>query len=144
MENRRAKIRYQFYLNKEITDRTWYRHKALMKQARLELTDQNFQLMSYLYHQAECLNVGFERVINHYIKAIEDLDGSTLATGHQVLLQLTAITQFKVGQSTIMRWFKKHAGGYSKDKFYRPEELIFVYLAAYLYILRYSTKKIGA
>jgi hypothetical protein len=144
MENKRAKIRYQFYLNKEITDRTWYRHKALMKQARLELTDQNFKLMSYLYHQAECLNVSFERVINHYIKAIEDLDKTTLASGQAVVYQLTQITQFKAGQSTIMRWFKKHANGYSKDKFYRPEELIFVYLAAYLYQLRYATKKLGA
>ncbi len=143
MDNRRAKIRYQYYLNKEITDRTFYRHKALMKRAGLELTDQNFQLMGYLYHQAECLNVSFEKAINHYIKAIEDLEKSTLASGLQVFSQLTQITQFKAGKSTMMRWFKKHAGGYKADKFYRPEELIFVYLAAYLYQLRYATKKLG-
>lgn len=144
MENKRAKIRYQFYLNKEITDRTWYRHKALMKRAGLELTDQNFQLMGYLYHQAECLNVGFEKVVNHYILAVEDIDQITRIIGANALLQLTMVTQFKAGQSTIMRWFKKHAGGYSKDRMYTAKELIFVYLAAYLYQLRYSTKKIGA
>ena len=124
------KKHFEKCLTSKISDRTWYRVKALMLTHNLPINKDNLMVVATLKREATRHRIPLETSLTYYLKTANI---ETKIKGDQLYNYLQNLTNFAPHRTTIIRWFE---GNFDPDKVYRQSELSKVLLSAYLYNLR--------
>jgi hypothetical protein len=118
------------HLAHKISDRTWYRVKAIMATHNLPINKENLMVVAVLKREATRHRIPLETSLTYYLKTANI---ETKIKGDQLYNYLQNLTNFAPHRTTIIRWFE---GNFDPDKVYRQSELSKVLLSAFLYNLR--------
>jgi hypothetical protein len=125
-----AKKCFEKHLTYKISDRTWYRVKALMLTHNLPINKENLMVVATLKRESTRHRIPLETSLSYYLK-VANIE--TRIRGDQLYQYLQRLTNYSPHRTTIVRWFE---GNFDPDKVYRQSELSKVLLSAFLYNLR--------
>ena len=125
-----AKKQFEKYLAHKISDRTWYRIKAIMADHNLPINKDNLMVVATLKREATRHRIPLETSLTYYLK-VANIEAKI--KGDQLYNYLQVLTNFAPHRTTVIRWFD---GNFDPDKLYRQSELSKVLLSAYLYNIR--------
>jgi hypothetical protein len=124
------KKHFEKYLTHKISDRTWYRVKALMSQHNLPITKDNLMVVATLKREATRHRIPLDITLTYYLKTANI---EAKINGDRLYQYLQLLTNYTPHRTTIIRWFE---GNFDPDKLYRQSELSKILLSAFLYNLR--------
>jgi len=125
-----AKKLFEKCLTRKISDRTWYRVKAIMATHNLPINKDNLMVVATLKREATRHRIPLETSLSYYLK-VANIQAKI--KGDQLYQYLQMLTNHAPHRTTIIRWFE---GSFDPDKVYRQSELSKVLLSAFLYNLR--------
>jgi len=125
-----AKKEFEKHLAHKISDRTWYRVKAIMATHNLPINKENLMVVATLKRESTRHRIPLETSLTYYLK-VANIE--TKIKGDQLYAYLQLLTNYRPHRTTIIRWFN---GDFDPDKLYRQSELSKVLLSAFLYNLR--------
>jgi len=125
-----AKKEFEKHLASKISDRTWYRVKAVMADHNLPINKENLMVVATLKREATRHRIPLEVSLSYYLKTANI---QAKIKGDQLYNYLQVLTNYTPHRTTIIRWFN---GDFDPDKLYRQSELSKVLLSAFLYNLR--------
>ncbi len=140
LPNEDARLAYELAVGKRVSDNHWYRTRKLLEKHRLEISTKNVQFLAELRQKVPKTAVGIDGLLEAYHKADELL--SKARGNFQGSEVSRMLFQFGINahQSTVSRWFKKSAGGYKRNREYKPEQLKDILINAFLYKAQHSIK----
>jgi len=118
------------HLAHKISDRTWYRVKAIMATHNLPINKENLMVVAVLKREATRHRMPLDIAISYYLKTANI---ESKIKGDQLYHYLQLLTNYRPHRTTIIRWFED---SFDPDKVYRQSELSKVLLSAFLYNLR--------
>jgi len=124
------KKQFEKHLAHKISDRTWYRVKALMLTHNLPINKENLMVVATLKRESTRHRIPLDITLTYYLKTANI---ETKIKGDQLYQYLQLLTNYAPHRTTIIRWFE---GNFDPDKLYRQSELSKVLLSAFLYNLR--------
>jgi hypothetical protein len=124
------KKQFEKYLTRKISDRTWYRVKAIMADHNLPINKDNLMVVATLKRESTRHRIPLETSLSYFLK-VANIE--TKIKGDQFYSYLQQLTNYAPHRTTIIRWFE---GSFDPDKLYRQSELSKVLLSAFLYNLR--------
>jgi hypothetical protein len=124
------KKQFEKYLTSKISDRTWYRVKAIMADHNLPINKENLMVVATLKRESTRHRIPLETSLTYYLK-VANIQAKI--RGDQLYNYLQVLTNYTPHRTTIIRWFE---GNFDPDKLYRQSELSKVLLSAFLYNLR--------
>ncbi len=125
-----AKKYFEKHLSHKISDRTWYRIKALMLTHNLPINKDNLMVVATLKRESTRHRIPLETSLSYYLKTANI---ETRIKGDQLYTYLQLLTNYTPHRTTIIRWFE---GTFDPNKIYQSSELSKVLLSAFLYNLR--------
>jgi len=125
-----AKKQFEKYLSHKISDRTWYRIKALMIEHNLPINKDNLMVVATLKRESTRHRMPLNVTLSYYLK-VANIE--TKIKGDQLYNYLQLLTNYAPHRTTIIRWFN---GDFDPNKVYQSSELSKVLLLAFLYNLR--------
>lgn len=125
-----AKKHFEKCLTHKISDRTWYRVKALMIEHTLPINKDNLMVVATLKRESTRHRIPLETSLSYYLK-VANIE--TKIKGDQLYNYLQLLTNYAPHRTTIIRWFN---GDFDPNKVYQSSELSKVLLLAFLYNLR--------
>ncbi len=144
MKNNQAKVYFEIHYESEVSDRTWYRIKRVIRESGLEITRENLQLIADLKRRNEYTKLSLKQVIYCYQQAKELSDKRVMIKGDVVYRELQKLCNYKAHRTTIIRWFQtvpKMEGKYfDRNRSYRASELVQVFAAACVYAQKRTRK----
>jgi hypothetical protein len=146
MKNNQAKIYFEIHYESEVSDRTWYRIKRVIRESGLEINRDNLQLIADLKRRNEYTKLSLKQIIYCYQQAQELSKKRILLKGDLVYRELQKISNYKAHRTTILRWFQtvpQVEGKYfDRNRSYKAEELVQVFAAACVYVQKRLTQKL--
>jgi len=124
------KKHFEKCLTHKISDRTWYRVKALMVEHNLPINKDNLMVVATLKRESTRHRMPLNVALSYYLK-VTNIEAKI--KGDQLYAYLQLLTNYSPHRTTIIRWFD---GSFDPDKLYRQSELSKILLAAFLYNLR--------
>ncbi len=124
------KKHFEKCLTHKISDRTWYRVKALMLAHNLPINKDNLMVVATLKLESTRHRIPLETSLSYYLKTANI---ETKIRGDQLYQYLQVLTNYSPHRTTIIRWFE---GTFDPNKIYQSSELSKVLLSAFLYNLR--------
>jgi hypothetical protein len=124
------KKQFEKHLTHKISDRTWYRVKALMSHHNLPINKDNLMVVATLKLESTRHRIPLETSLTYYLKTANI---QAKIRGDQLYAYLQLLTNYAPHRTTIIRWFE---GSFDPDKVYRQSELSKVLLSAFVYNLR--------
>jgi hypothetical protein len=124
------KKQFEKCLTHKISDRTWYRIKAIMADHNLPINKDNLMVVATLKRESTRHRIPLETSLSYYLK-VANIE--TRIKGDQLYQYLQVLTNYTPHRTTVIRWFE---GNFDPDKLYRQSELSKVLLSAFLYNLR--------
>ena len=124
------KKQFEKYLTHKISDRTWYRVKALMTVHHLPLTKNNLEVVAVLKNESTRHRIPLNITLGYYLKTANI---QAKIKGDELYQHLQILTNYTPHRTTIIRWFD---GSYNSEKTYQTSEISKVLLHAFLYNLR--------
>jgi hypothetical protein len=125
-----AKKQFEKHLAHKISDRTWYRIKAIMATHNLPINKDNLMVVATLKLESTRHRMPLNVTLSYYLKTANI---QAKIKGDQLYNYLQLLTNYCPHRTTIVRWFE---GSFDPDKVYRQSELSKVLLSAFLYNLR--------
>jgi hypothetical protein len=125
-----AKKVFEKHLAHKISDRTWYRVKAIMADHNLPINKDNLMVVATLKRESTRHRMPLNITLSYYLK-VANIE--TRIKGDQLYNYLQLLTSYRPHRTTIIRWFE---GDFDPNKLYRQSELSKVLLSAFLYNLR--------
>jgi hypothetical protein len=125
-----AKKQFEKYLTSKISDRTWYRVKAIMATHNLPINKDNLMVVATLKRESTRHRMPLNVTLSYYLKTANI---EAKIKGDQLYQYLQVLTNYTPHRTTVIRWFN---GDFDPDKLYRQSELSKVLLSAFLYNLR--------
>ena len=124
------KKQFEKHLTSKISDRTWYRIKAIMATHNLPINKENLMVVATLKRESTRHRIPLETSLSYYLKTANI---QAKIRGDQLYSYLQVLTNCSPHRTTIIRWFN---GSFDPNKTYQSSELSKVLLSAYLYNLR--------
>jgi hypothetical protein len=124
------KKQFEKCLSSKISDRTWYRVKAIMATHNLPINKDNLMVVATLKRESTRHRMPLEITLSYYLKTANI---ESRIKGDQLYQYLQMLTNHSPHRTTIIRWFE---GNFDPNKNYQSSELSKVLLSAYLYNLR--------
>ena len=124
------KKHFEKHLTRKISDRTWYRVKALMIEHNLPINKDNLMVVATLKRESTRHRIPLDITLTYYLKAAKI---ETKIKGDQLYSYLQLLTNYTPHRTTIIRWFESN---FDPNKVYQSSELSKVLLSAFLYNLR--------
>jgi hypothetical protein len=124
------KKQFEKCLSSKISDRTWYRVKAVMAHHNLPINKDNLMVVATLKREATRHRIPLETSLSYYLKTANI---ESKIRGDQLYAYLQLLTNFAPHRTTIIRWF---GSNFDPNKVYQSSELSKVLLSAFLYNLR--------
>jgi len=124
------KKQFEKCLTHKISDRTWYRIKAIMATHNLPINKDNLMVVATLKREATRHRIPLETSLTYYLKTANI---EAKIKGDQLYQYLQLITNWTPHRTTVIRWFD---GNFDPNKVYQSSELSKVLLSAFLYNLR--------
>jgi hypothetical protein len=118
------------HLTRKISDRTWYRVKAIMATHNLPINKDNLMVVATLKRESTRHRIPLETSLSYYLKTANI---QAKIKGDQLYQYLQMLTNHSPHRTTIIRWFE---GDFDPSKVYQSSELSKVLLSAFLYNLR--------
>jgi len=125
-----AKKLFEKCLTHKISDRTWYRIKAIMATHNLPINKDNLMVVATLKRESTRHRIPLDIAISYYLK-VANIDSKI--KGDQLYQYLQLLTNWTPHRTTIIRWFN---GDFDPNKVYQSSQLSKVLLSAFLYNLR--------
>lgn len=125
-----AKKQFEKCLTHKISDRTWYRVKAIMADHKLPINKENLMVVATLKRESTRHRIPLETSLSFYLKTA---NVETQIKGDQLYQYLQLLTNYAPHRTTIIRWFE---GNFDPNKTYQSSDLSKVLLSAFLYNLR--------
>lgn len=138
--NEDARLAYELAVGKRVSDNHWWRTRKLLQRHNLEISVKNVQFLAELRQKVPKTAVGVAGLLDAYHKVDELLKRARGALKGSDVVRILSQFGISAHQSTISRWFKKSAGGFNRNREYRPEELRDILINAFLYKASHSTK----
>lgn len=146
MKNNQAKIYFEIHYKSEVSDRTWYRIKRVIRESGLEINCENLQLVADLKRRNEYTKLSLKQIIYCYQQAKDLTHKRVIVKGDVVYRELQKLSNYKAHRTTIIRWFQtvpQLEGKYfDRNRSYRAEELVQVFAAACIYVQKRLTQKL--
>lgn len=127
------KKQFEKHLTRKISDRTWYRVKALMADHNLPINKDNLMVVATLKRESTRHRIPLETSLSYYLK-VANIESKI--RGDQLYQYLQLLTNHTPHRTTITRWFE---GSFDPNKTYQSPELSKVLLSAFLYNIRNKT-----
>ena len=124
------KKQFEKCLTSKISDRTWYRVKALMATHSLPINKDNLMVVATLKRESTRHRMPLDITLSYYLK-VASIDSKI--KGDQLYQYLQVLTNCSPHRTTIIRWFD---GSFDPNKVYQSSQLSKVLLSAFLYNLR--------
>lgn len=124
------KKHFEKHLTRKISDRTWYRVKALMVKHNLPIIKDNLMVVATLKRESTRHRIPLDITLSYYLK-VANIDSKI--KGDRLYQYLQVLTNYTPHRTTIIRWFE---GSFDPNKIYQSSELSKVLLSASLYNLR--------
>jgi hypothetical protein len=125
-----AKKQFEKHLAHKISDRTWYRIKAIMATHNLPINKDNLMVVATLKRESTRHRIPLETSLSYYLKTANI---ESKIRGDQLYNYLQVLTNYRPHRTTIIRWFES---SFDPNKIYQSSQLSKVLLSAYLYNLR--------
>jgi hypothetical protein len=126
----KPKKQLEKYLNRKISDSTYFRIKRVMTENNLCITKVNLEVISRIKKECTKHRIPLEIGLSYYLKTANI---QTNLTGAKLFEYVQHITQNKPHRITLTRWF---IDGYKPEKVYTTAEISKILLNAFLYNLR--------
>ena len=124
------KKQFEKHLTSKISDRTWYRVKAIMLTHNLPINKENLMVVATLKRESTRHRMSLDITLSYYLK-VASIEAKI--KGDQLYQYLQLVTNYSPHRTTITRWFE---GSFDPSKVYQSSELSKVLLSAFLYNLR--------
>ena len=124
------KKHFERHLTHKISDRTWYRVKAIMATHNLPINKENLMVVATLKLESTRHRIPLKTSLSYYLK-VANIESKI--KGDQLYSYLQVLTNCSPHRTTIIRWFN---GSFDPNKTYQSSELSKVLLSAFLYNLR--------
>ncbi len=140
--NSEARMAYEFFLRKRVSDNHWYTVKRLLTQAGMEVNKDTVVFYAKLRKEIPRSAVNVLKVFECYQRAEKLLAINSSKIRGCEILEILANEGIQPHPATISRWFKS-VGGFRKARYYYPEKLTPVLTAAFIY-QTVNSVKLGA
>ena len=146
MNNKQAKVYFEIHYESEVSERTWYRIKRVIRESGLEINRENLQLIADLKRRNEYTKLSLGQIIYCYQEAKKIAYKRITIKGDVVYRELQKFCNYKAHRTTIIRWFQtvsRVEGKYfDRNRSYKAEELVPVFAAACVYVQKRLTHKL--
>ena len=115
---------------KKISDRSFYRIKALMNSLNLPVSKSNLEIVAKIKSSIFRHKIPLKIALGYYLK-ISNIQGNL--SGNQLYAFIQKMTEYKAHRTTIKRWFE---GDFNPEKIYNSVEISNILLKSFIYILR--------
>ena len=99
MNNKQSRIYFEIHYESEVSDRTWYRIKRVIRESGLEINRENLQLIADLKRRNEYTKLSLAQVIYCYQQAKEIAAKRVMIKGDVVYRELQKLCNY-------MHWTK--------------------------------------
>ena len=129
----KERLAYELALGKRCSDNHWWRTRCLLKRHNLAITSCNLQLLARLRQLLPRTAVGVDGLLEAYNQALILTEKARSQIQGSELVLLLNRHGIQAHRTTVGRWFKKAAGGYSHNRYYLPQEVQGILICAFLY-----------
>ena len=126
-------IYYREHIDKQISDRTWYRVKKELKRFIGEVDTNLLLFVATVKKVSPHLSVESLAFAYNKFKNKSSKDDKKFMIGTDLLDLCNTITKGKPNRSTVNRWFKTTKFGYVSDANYSKSECLIIIAKAYTY-----------
>lgn len=147
LSNLDAKKYFELHYGNQISDSNWYRLKRVLRDCGMELTLENLQTVAGFKQEKQYSQLSLKQLIDCHVQAQELASKKLVLKGDVIFRELQKRTKNKPHKTTILRWFQgsvtqKNGKFFDKDRNYKGEELVKVFVSALVYEAKYSTIKL--